>query len=91
MIIGAQASDFSSIIDKSPPSFGVFYWNPDAWPNERNSATVTKEGKNFLYEFSSTDEVENEIIEFEEKSKLLERMISDNLRFNSGQKCTIEF
>jgi hypothetical protein len=90
MIVGASSLDFSEIIDVSPSTFGIFYWWSDDVSPTRNSATITKSQEGFIYEFHSTTGG-NESVLYVNKSDLINRMQSDNLKYNNGGKCTIEF
>ncbi len=91
MVIGANQGDFQSVVDKAPPSFGLFFWYSDDVPSNWHAATITKEKDHFVYELRSDAENDTSVSEYKSKVDLIERMESDNHQFNAGGKVTIEF
>jgi len=89
MVIGAQQSDFSSIIDSAPPSFSIFYWYGSI-PKNRSAATITKLRDGYQYRLSSNNQ-EEVAHDFDSKPSLIAKMETDNEHFNRGNKVTIEF
>ena len=90
MIIGAQSRDFSSIIDASPECFGIFYWSSSEDPKTKHHATITKAKPGYCYEFKS-GVLKADLAVFDQKEDLIARMEVDNLKYNRGGKCTVEF
>ncbi|MGV3662754.1 MAG: hypothetical protein ACO1TE_21395 [Prosthecobacter sp.] len=90
MIIGAVPSDYASIIDAAPQQFGVFYGRSDNAAASTCRAAISKEEGSYLYEFTSATgetKVEHHVL----KDDLIQQMQADNLKYNGGGKCTIEF
>lgn len=90
MIIGALPYDYASIIDSAPPQFDVCYHDADRAPAIWHCAEIAKRGDGYGYRFRR-DAVEVESLAFGTKEGLIARMTSDNLRYNGGGKCTVEF
>ena len=90
MIIGANQDDFQDIICAAPDNFGIFYEWGNEMKNKRASASITKQSKRFRYEFHLNNTL-IETLEFKTSVELVNRMGSDNAKFNESGKCTIEF
>ena len=91
MIIAAKSSEFPSIIEKAPMTFGVFYLDSSASPNRRTvSAMIRKVGSKFVYEPSANSR-DPSPCDYATVAELIDRMTRENDELNGGRKCIVEF